>query len=129
MENSVDKYKDIISYVSENSSITSLVSTSQFFPLFTTNTDKCSVVTNFTPTIVGVIITGNMEFKVISPSRDEMDKIVTAIINLMGMRDLKYKTYKGVYFYSEYAGGGEVFNPDYRMYENSLIFNVKWRCL
>lgn len=125
----MNNYADIIDYLKTNPDIVAKVGTEAFFPIFTTETNRATITYSVTADFIGVINSGNLNLKVIAPSYDEAMQVSYLINKLMAMNDYIYKRYKTVYFYSEYVGGGCLFNPDYRMYENTINFNLKWRCI
>lgn len=129
----VDNYtksaNDIIEYISKDKSIVSILGENAFYPLFTTVTDKTTVTYNLIPSKIGIINEATLNLKVISPTDQEALRVISYLEKLLVMTNSIYKKYKSAYFYSEYSSGGRLFNPEYRMYEQSLSFNLKWRCL
>lgn len=129
MDKFVENYLTIIDYVKSNSEVIAKLGQEAFYPLFTTTTDKTTVTFTVAPGNIGVINSATLTLKVIALSYDEAIEVSCLINKYLAMNDYKYKTYKNVYFYSEYGGGGCLFNQEYRMYENTIIFNLKWRCI
>ncbi|SHI90071.1 hypothetical protein SAMN05444401_1730 [Clostridium amylolyticum] len=101
----------------------------RLFPIFTTDIKKPSVVYNFTPISGGHIKESQLELKVIWSDYDQVKEIETEINKIMDTEeDKSFIAYGNTYFKSSVGGGGLLFRDDLQMYENTLIFIIKWRC-
>lgn len=100
----------------------------RLFPIFTTDIKKPSVVYNFTPISGGHIKESQLELKVIWSDYDQVKEIETEINKIIDMEeDKSFIAYGNTYFKSSVGGGGLLFRDDLQMYENTLIFIIKWR--
>lgn len=102
----------------------------RFFPLFTTNIEKPSIVYEFTPIKGGHIKQSQLQLKIIWSDYDKCKEIETKINKIMDIEDDKpFIAYGNTYFKSSLSGGGCLFRDDIQMYENTLIFIIAWRCM
>ncbi|AUM96149.1 MULTISPECIES: hypothetical protein [Clostridium] len=116
---------DIKNYIENN--ITELKD--RFFPIFTTDTEKPSIVYNFTPISGGHIKQSQLESKIIWSDYDQVKEIEDKINKIMDMEEDKpFIAYGNTYFRSSLGGGGLLFRDDLQMYEDTLIFIITWRC-
>lgn len=101
----------------------------RLFPIFTTDTEKPSIVYNFTPISGGHIKQSQLELKIIWPDYDQVKEIETNINKIMDMEeDNPFIAYENTYFRSSLSGGGLLFRDDLQIYEDTLIFIITWRC-
>lgn len=121
---------DIKEYLNNHEELVKLIGHSRFFPLFTTDINKPSIVYNFTPLSGGHVKQSQLELKIIWSDYDECKEIEGAINNLLDMEeDVPFITYRKTRFKSSLGGGGCLFRDDLQMYENTLIFMITWRCI
>ncbi len=100
----------------------------RLFPIFTTDIKNPSVVYNFIPISGGHIKESQLELKVIWSDYDQVKEIEAEINKIMDMEeDKSFIAYGNIYFKSSVGGGGLLFRDDLQMYENTLIFIIKWR--
>lgn len=120
---------DIKEYLNTNKELTNLIGDDRFFPIFTTDTEKPSIVYNFTPISGGHIKQSQLELKIIWSDYDKVKEIETNINKIMDMEEDKpFIAYGNTYFRSSLSGGGLLFRDDLQMYEDTLIFIITWRC-
>ena len=101
----------------------------RFYPLFTTDISKSTVVFTFKPLTGGHIKQSQLDLKIIGSDYDEIKEIENQINELLDLEEDKPSiTYSFTYFRSSLSGGGILFRDDLQMYENTLYFIIKWRC-
>lgn len=124
MENAIKEY------LNTNEDLIRLIGYDRLFPLFTTDISKPSIVYSFTPISGGHVKQSQLEFKIIWSDYDQVKEIETEINKIMDMEEDKpFIAYRNTYFKSSLSGGGCLFRDDLQMYENTLIFTIKWRCI
>lgn len=124
MENAIKEY------LNNNEDLIRLIGCDRFFPLFTTDISKPSIVYSFTPISGSHVKQSQLELKIIWSDYDQVKEIETEINKTMDMEEDKpFITYGNTYFKSSLSGGGCLFRDDLQMYENTLIFTIKWRCI
>lgn len=100
----------------------------RLFPLFTTEVDKPSLVYSYTPVVNDYVSQTQLEIKIIWNDYDEIKKIENKLKEILALKsDTPFITYKGITFKSSLSGGGLLFRDDLQMYEDSLIFIIKWK--
>jgi len=120
---------DIKEYLNTNKELTNLIGNDRFFPIFTTDTEKPSIVYTFTPINGGHIKQSQLELKIIWSDYDQVKEIETNINKIMDMEEDKpFIVYGNTYFRSSLSGGGLLFRDDLQMYEDTLMFIITWRC-
>ncbi|WP_251860394.1 hypothetical protein [Clostridium sp. Marseille-Q2269] len=105
-----------------------LIGKDRLFPLFTTDVGKPSLVYNYTLVINDYVSQTQLEIKIIWNDYDEVKEIENKLKEILAMKsDSPFITYKGITFKSSLSGGGILFREDLQMYEDSLIFIIKWK--
>lgn len=129
MDNFVTNFEiDIINFIANDSQIAKLLPVESVYPLFTNDINKTSLTYDFTPISSANINCTQLKVKIISKTYKECKEIEGAIRNLMDMRKTKsYVPIGETYFHSTLSGGGCLYNDEYKMYEDSLIFIINWR--
>ncbi|KMT21595.1 hypothetical protein [Clostridium cylindrosporum] len=117
---------DIIEYI--ESCVPSLKD--NLYPLFTVEADKTTGVFSFKPLSGGHIKETQLEFKIIGLDYDEVKIIEKQIIDILDIEEDEASiTYGSTYFRSSLSGGGILFRDDLQMYEDTLYFIIRWRCI
>ncbi|HAT4306268.1 TPA: hypothetical protein I9080_000016 [Clostridium perfringens] len=95
----------------------------------TTDISKPSLVYSYTPITNDYISQTQLEIKVIWNDYDEVKAIEKCLekIFINKASDDKFKKYKNITFKSTRSGGGTLFRDDLQMFENSVIFIIKWK--
>ena len=120
---------DIMNYVATDKLIINKLGVESLYPLFTTVTDKASITYDFTPISSDVISDSRLKLKIIAKSYDEAKDIEMIVRQLLDHKKQKpFIKFGNTYFKSALAGGGCLYNDDFNMWENQLIFTIKWRC-
>lgn len=126
--NSLESFEiDITNYIANSEEIVRELGVESVYPLFTTELDRTTLTYKFTPIGNKNINENQLELRVISSDYDQAKKIEYILCGLLDMKNEKYIAYGNTYFYSEISGGGILFNDAVQMYENMLIFQIKWK--
>ena len=126
--NSLESFEiDITNYIANSEEIVRELGVESVYPLFTTELDRTTLTYKFTPIGNKNINENQLELRVISSDYDQAKKIEYILRGLLDMKNEKYIAYGNTYFYSEISGGGILFNDAVQMYENMLIFQIKWK--
>lgn len=70
-----------------------------------------------------------LEIKIIWSDYDEVEAIEKCLEKIFTNKesDCKFKTYKNIIFKATRSGGGTLFRDDLQMFENSVIFIIKFK--
>ncbi|UBK38681.1 hypothetical protein KLF44_04510 [Clostridium perfringens] len=95
----------------------------------TTDISKPSLVYSYTPIFKDYVSQTQLEIKIIWNDYDEVKAIEECLekIFINKESDSKFKTYKNLLFKATRSGGGALFRDDLQMFENSVIFIIKWK--
>lgn len=100
----------------------------RIYPLFTTNLSGVSLVYFFTPVSGGHLKQSELELRIIGQDYDACEAIRKQLDGCLDMEeDEPYKIYGHTRFHSELSGGGNQFNDEIQIYENTVIYTLKWR--
>lgn len=135
MDNFVSSYQtlenyeiDITNYIANNEKIVQALGIESVYPIFTTELDRTTITYKFTPYENENINESQLELRIISKDYDEAKRIEFIIRGFMDMkRNKPFIAVGNTYFHSELAGGGILYNDAAQMYENMLIFQIKWK--
>lgn len=126
--NSYDNYEvDITNYIANSNAIVEELGTESVYPIFTTELNRTTLTYVFEPTENENINESQLQIRVISKNYDEAKKIEFILRRLMDMKNKKYITAGNTCFHSQLVGGGILFNSAAQMYENMLLFQIKWK--
>lgn len=76
----------------------------------------------------GVVKQSQLELNIIWNDYDEVKEIEKIINKILDIEENKSFVCTGqTYFKSSLAGGGCLYNDELQMYEDTLIFIIKWR--
>lgn len=95
----------------------------------TTDISKPSLVYSYTPITKDYVSQTQLEIKVIWNDYDEVKTIEKCLDDIFNTNasDCKFKSYKNLIFKATRSGGGTLFRDDLQMFENSVIFIIKWK--
>lgn len=117
-----------MNFISNDYLLSKALDVESVYPLFTTEINKTSITYDFIPYANENINECQLKLRVIAKSYDEVKELEMIIRSFMDMKKNKPYILSGkTYFHSELAGGGCLYNDSYDMYENLLIFQIKWR--
>ncbi|MDQ0459121.1 hypothetical protein QOZ91_000627 [Clostridium sardiniense] len=87
------------------------------------------MVYSYTPIIKDYISQTQLEIKIIWSDYDEVEAIEECLekIFINKESDSKFKFYKNIAFKATRSGGGTLFRDDLQMFENSVIFIIKFK--
>lgn len=119
----------IINFINSNKDIVNLIGANRLFPLFTTDLKRPSLVYSYTPISKDYISQTQLEIKIIWNDYDKAKEIEECLekIFINNESDSKFKTYKNITFKATRSGGGTLFRDDLQMFENSVIFIIKYK--
>lgn len=100
----------------------------RFFPVFTTDINSPSIVYEFRPLTGGHLKQSQIQLKIIWSDYDECKELEKKINEFMDCEeDAPFIIFGNTRFRSVLAGGGVLFNAAIQMYEDTLIYILKWR--
>ena len=107
----------------------SLVGKDRLFPLFTTDTEKPSLVYTYPPVVNDYVSQSQFEIKIIWNDYDETKAIEECLLKIFSNKesDDKFKIYKNIDFKASVSGGGMLFREDIQFFEDSIIFVIKFK--
>lgn len=84
---------------------------------------------SYSPITKDYVSQTQLEIKVIWNDYDEVKEIEKCLEKILAKKDsdFKFKTYKDLIFKATRSGGGTLFRDDLQMFENSVIFIIKYR--
>ena len=109
--------------------LVNLVGKNRLFPLMTTDISKPSLVYIYTPITNDYISQTQLEIKIIWNDYDEVKAIERCLEEVFSNKesDDKFKSHNNLIFKATRNGGGTLFRDDLQMFENSVIFIIKWK--
>lgn len=95
----------------------------------TTDTSKPSLVYSYTNITSDYVSQSQLELKIIWADYDEVKAIEKCLekVFINKASNDKFKSYNNLIFKASRAGGGTLFRDDLQMFENSVIFIIKWK--
>lgn len=98
------------------------------FPVFTTDLGAPSLVYDFKSLTRGHVNQSQLQLKIIWGDYDKCKDLEEKLNGCLAFEeDEPFAIYGNTRFYSVLSGGGVLFNPAIQMYENTLIYILKWR--
>jgi|LGOV01.1.fsa_nt_gb hypothetical protein len=102
----------------------------RLFPVFTTDINSPSVVYDFKPITRGYLNQSQLQLRIIWNDYDECKALEEKLNDkkcLAFEEDAPFIVFGKTRFYSILSGGGVLFNEKVQMYEDTLIYILKWR--
>lgn len=94
----------------------------------TTDITRSSLVYSFKPIIEDYVSQAQLEIKIISNDYDEAKETEKILKKILSMKsDTPFTTYNNITFKSYLSGGGILFDDAIQMYEDTLIFIIKYK--
>lgn len=95
----------------------------------TTDISKPSLVYSYSAITKDYVSQTQLEIKVIWNDYDKVKAIEKCLDDIFNSNasDCKFKSYKNLIFKATRSGGGTLFRDDLQMFENSVIFIIKWK--
>lgn len=119
---------DIKEYINNNEDLINLIGRDKLYPLFSIEIDDISIVYNFKHLTGGYVKQSQLELKIITSDYDFVKVTEKYLLKILDNKEDKpYIAYGKTYFKSGLAGGGCLFRDDLQMFENTLIFTIKWK--
>ncbi|MDQ0150568.1 hypothetical protein ACFO6R_12720 [Eubacterium multiforme] len=95
----------------------------------TTDISKPSLVYSYAPIFKDYVSQTQLQINIIWNDYDEVKVIEKCLEDIFNsnVSDSKFKTYKYITFKATRSGGGTLFREDLQMFENSVIFIIKYK--
>lgn len=82
-----------------------------------------------TPITGGCVKESQLEVRIIGDDYDELLTIKQKVLDVLDQEECSSYQHAGdVYYHSELAGGGDLFNDQIQMWECISLFILTWRC-
>ena len=119
----------IVNYINTDSNIVTKIGSNRVFLLYTTDISKPSIVYEIKPIIGGIIKQSQLQLKLLTNDAElvlELEEDLDRLFDF-NIQDYNKILINDISFRSEKSGGGLLFRDDLKVYENTLIYIVKWR--
>lgn len=120
----------LVTYLNSDEKLTELIGKDSIYPGFTTDITKPSISYRIKRVSEGPIKENQVTLNIICNDYDLCLEIEKQIVNLMHFDINKpNKAIENISFRGVLAGGGPLFDDSIQMWEDNIIFIIKWRYL
>lgn len=119
----------IVNYINTDTEIISKIGFDSVYLLYTTDIYKPSIIYEIKPIIGGIVKQSQLQLKILSDDAElvlELEEKLDKLFDFT-IQDPNKILINDISFRSEKSGGGLLFREDLKVYENTLIYIMKWR--